>query len=69
MRRAEGTGQNQFTYVKTGEKVEESEQTTRTLHRMLDHHQLEGRQLGQSLVLGVVFFFSLEEVVEAVDDA
>ena len=43
-------------------------QTTRTLHRMLNHHQLEGRQLGQSLVLGVVLFLSFEKVVEAVDD-
>ena len=42
---------------------------TRTLHRMLDHQELEGSQLCEPLVLGVVLFFSLEEVVETVDDA
>ena len=36
---------------------------------MLNHHQLEGRQLCEALVLGVILFLGFEEVVEAVDNA
>ena len=53
----------------TEEQREGGRQQTRTFHRMLDHHELEGRQLCEPLVLRIVLFLGFEKVVETVDDA